>query len=377
MGPRINGASQAHVSPVVILAYGGTTQTRKERNWQGGQSWNQDYYSQKRSMNLIERIRQQASRLGKTIVLPEGIDERVVKAATIVKEKGLARPVILGPKAKLEKALALSAGDEVDIVDPEEAKNVDSYATQLYELRKHRGLSLEDAKELVKKPMYYAAMMVKTGDADGYVGGIASTTADTFRPALQIIKTAPGIPLVSSAFIMVVPHCSLGADGVFIMADCALNPEPNAEQLAAIAVASARTGKVLAGLEPKVAMLSFSTKASAQHELVDKVVQATEIAQEMAPDVMLDGELQLDAAIVPSVGASKAPGSPVAGKANVLVFPDLQSANIGYKLVQRLAKAEAIGPVSQGMALPVNDMSRGSSVEDIVNVIAITALQGA
>ncbi|HKM39336.1 MAG TPA: phosphate acetyltransferase [bacterium] len=328
-------------------------------------------------MNLIERIRQQASRLGKTIVLPEGIDERVVKAATIVKEKGLARPVILGPKAKLEKALALSAGDKVDIVDPEEAKNVDSYATQLYELRKHRGLSLEDAKELVKKPMYYAAMMVKTGDADGYVGGIASTTADTFRPALQIIKTAPGIPLVSSAFIMVVPHCSLGADGVFIMADCALNPEPNAEQLAAIAVASARTGKVLAGLEPKVAMLSFSTKASAQHELVDKVVQATEIAQEMAPDLMLDGELQLDAAIVPSVGASKAPGSPVAGKANVLVFPDLQSANIGYKLVQRLAKAEAIGPVSQGMALPVNDMSRGSSVEDIVNVIAITALQGA
>ncbi len=328
-------------------------------------------------MNVIERIHQGARRLGKTIVLPEGIDERVVRAAAIAKEKGLARPIVLGKKAQVEELLEKTGDAGVEIIDPEQAEQADSYAAALHELRKKKGLSLEDAKVLVRNPMYYATMMVKSGDADGYVGGIASTTADTFRPALRVIKTAPGIPLVSSAFIMVVPDCSLGEDGVFIMADCALNPNPDAEQLAAIAVASARTGKVLAGLEPRVAMLSFSTKGSAQHELVDKVVQATKIAQKMAPELMLDGELQLDAAIVPDVGRKKAPSSPVAGRANVLVFPDLQSANIGYKLVQRLANAEAIGPVSQGMALPVNDMSRGSSVEDIVNVIAITALQGA
>lgn len=330
-------------------------------------------------MNVIDRIHQEASRLGKTIVLPEGTDERVVKAAAIVKEKGLARPVLLGKKAEVETVVKNTgtAAAAVEIIDPNQSEKAEDYAGTLYELRKKKGLTLEDAKALICDPMYYATMMVKKGDADGYVGGIASTTADTFRPALQVIKTAPGVPLVSSAFIMVVPDCVLGENGVFIMADCALNPNPNAEQLAAIAVESAKTGKVLAGIEPKVAMLSFSTKGSAQHELVDKVVQATEIAHKMAPDLLLDGELQLDAAIVPDVGQKKAPGSPVAGQANVLVFPDLQAANIGYKLVQRLAKAEAIGPISQGMALPVNDMSRGSSVEDIVNVVAITALQGA
>jgi phosphate acetyltransferase len=330
-------------------------------------------------MNVMERIYQEAKRLGKTIALPEGTDERVVKAAVIAKEKGLARPVLIGKKDDI-KDLLTRIGSEttaVDIVDPNQAKEAEAYATSLCELRKKKGLTLKDAKKLVANPMYYAAMMVKQGDADGYVGGAANTTADTFRPALQIIKTAPGISLVSSAFIMVVPDCSLGEDGVFVMSDCALNPNPSAEQLAAIAVASARTGQALAGIEPRVAMLSFSTKGSAQHELVDKVVQATKIARELAPELELDGELQLDAAIVPSVGQSKAPESKVAGKANVLIFPDLQSANIGYKLVQRLAKAEAIGPVSQGMALPVNDLSRGSSVEDIVNVIAITAVQGA
>ncbi|MGI6129015.1 MAG: phosphate acetyltransferase [bacterium] len=330
-------------------------------------------------MSVMERIYQEAKRLGKTIALPEGTDERVVKAAVIAKEQGLARPVLIGKKDDI-KDLLTRIGSEttaVDIVDPNQAKEAEAYATSLCELRKKKGLTLKDAKKLVANPMYYAAMMVKQGDADGYVGGAANTTADTFRPALQIIKTAPGISLVSSAFIMVVPDCSLGEDGVFVMSDCALNPNPSAEQLAAIAVASARTGQALAGIEPRVAMLSFSTKGSAQHELVDKVVQATKIARELAPELELDGELQLDAAIVPSVGQSKAPESKVAGKANVLIFPDLQSANIGYKLVQRLAKAEAIGPVSQGMALPVNDLSRGSSVEDIVNVIAITAVQGA
>ena len=294
-------------------------------------------------MDLIERIRQKASQVEKTIVLPEGRDERVVKAAVIAKEQGLARPIVLGNRARVEKLLGQIGATEVDIIDPKQAEQAESYAAQLHELRKKRGVSLEDARELVKDPMYFAAMMVKTGDADGYVGGIASTTADTFRPALQIIRTAPGIPLVSSAFIMVGPDCSLGADGVFIMADCALNPDPSAEQVAAIAVASARTGEILAGLEPRVAMLSFSTKGSAQHELVDKVVEATKIAKEMDPDLILDGELQLDAAIVPSVGASKAPDSPVAGKAKY--FPDLQSP-ISHKLTTSRQL-----PRIQGMAL--------------------------
>ncbi|NLG86550.1 MAG: phosphate acetyltransferase [Firmicutes bacterium] len=329
-------------------------------------------------MNVMERIYQGASRLGKTITLPEGSDERVAKAAAIAQEKGLARPVLIGKKDEIEAVLTkVGVSEKVEIIDPEQADQAEDYAASLYELRKKKGLSLDDAKALVCDPMYFAAMMVKKGDADGYVAGAVNTTANTFRPALQIIKTAPGIPLVSSAFIMVVPDCSLGENGVFVMADCALNPNPTAEELAAIAVASAQTARVLAGIEPRVAMLSFSTKGSAQHELVDKVVQATQKAHEMAPDLLLDGELQLDAAIVPEVGQKKAAGSPVAGKANVLIFPDLQAANIGYKLVQRLAKAEAIGPISQGMALPVNDLSRGASVEDIVNVIAITALQGA
>ncbi|HHV57078.1 MAG TPA: phosphate acetyltransferase [Firmicutes bacterium] len=330
-------------------------------------------------MDVMNRIYAEARRLGKTIALPEGAEERTVRAALIAKEKGLARPILLGGEDEVRAALKKAGGeaDGVEVLDPTRSPKAPAYAEALHELRKNKGLSLEDARKLVADPMYYAAMMVKEGDADGYVSGAVNTTANTFRPALQIIKTAPGIPLVSSAFVMVVPDCSLGEEGVFVFADCALNPNPNPEELAAIALASAQTARSLVGMEPRVALLSFSTKGSAEHELVDKVAKATAIAKEKAPELLLDGELQLDAAIIPEIGRRKAPGSPVAGRANVLIFPDLEAGNIGYKLVQRLAKAEAIGPVSQGMAKPVNDLSRGASVEDIVNVIAITAVQGA
>lgn len=326
-------------------------------------------------MSVMDNIIQKAKVNKKKIVLPEGTEPRTLKAAEIVLKEGIADLVLLGKEEEIrEKAKGLDIS-KAEIVDPEKSPNLERYAKEYYELRKNKGMTEEEAERLMRDPMYYGCMMVKLGDVDGMVSGAIHATADVFRPAFQIIKTAPNVKVVSSAFIMEVPECKYGSDGVFIFADCAINPNPTAEELAAIAIASAHTAKVLAGIEPKVAMLSFSTKGSANHELVDKVKRATEIAKELAPDLLIDGELQVDAAIVKEVGELKAPGSPVAGQANVLIFPDLQAGNIGYKLVQRLAKANAIGPISQGLAKPVNDLSRGCSVEDIVNVIAITSVQ--
>ncbi|TDT61619.1 phosphate acetyltransferase [Fonticella tunisiensis] len=328
-------------------------------------------------MRLMEQIWEKARSNKKVIVLPEGSEPRTVKAAEIIKKEGLAEVILIGDENRI-KEVAVSEGVNVDgirIINPRTYEKTADYAEKFYELRKNKGVTLEQAKEIVLDEIYFGTMMVKMGDADGMVSGAIHSTGDLLRPALQIIKTAPGMSIVSSTFIMEVPNSTYGEKGLFLFADCAVNPNPNAQELAAIAVATARTAKALAGIEPRVAMLSFSTKGSAKHENVAKVVEATRLAKEMAPDIMIDGELQLDAAIVPKVAELKAPGSNVAGKANVLVFPDLQAGNIGYKLVQRLAGAEAIGPICQGFAAPVNDLSRGCSSEDIVNVVAITAVQ--
>lgn len=326
-------------------------------------------------MALIDKIKAKACSDVKHIVLPEGTEPRTVQAASIIAKAGIAKLTLLGNPDAVKATANGACLEGVTIIDPATSCKCESYAQTLYELRKSKGMTLEKATELVRDPMYYGVLMVKLGDADGLVSGAIHSTGDMLRPALQIIKSKPGMKTVSSCFIMECPDQSIGQDGVLIFADCAVIPLPTAEELAAIAVAAADSARSLVGMEPRVAMLSFSTKGSAKHELVEKVQTATALAHEMAPELQLDGELQLDAALVESIGQLKSPGSTVAGKANTLIFPDLQSGNIGYKLVQRLAKAEAYGPVLQGIAKPCNDLSRGCSIEDIVATVAITAVQ--
>jgi len=328
-------------------------------------------------MAIMGKIWENARQLKKKIALPEGSEPRTLKAAQIIKSEKLAEVILLGNPEEISKN-AIAEGVNIkgiEIIEPKTSKKYDEYVSHFLELRKSKGMTLENARQTMLDEIYFATMMVKTGDAHGLVSGAIHSTGDLLRPALQIIKTAPGISIVSSCFVMETQAKEFGEDGVLVFADCAINPNPNAEELASIAIATAATAKSLCGFEPRIAMLSFSTKGSGKHEFVDKVVEATKLAKEKAPELMIDGELQLDAAIVQKVASLKAPGSDVAGKANVLIFPDLQSGNIGYKLIQRIAKANCIGPVSQGFAKPVNDLSRGCSVEDIVNVAAITAVQ--
>lgn len=328
-------------------------------------------------MGFIDTIKARAKADKKVIVLPETEDRRTYEATAQILKEGIADVVLVGSEEAIKKG---SEGLDISgakIVDPATSEKTQGYIDKLVELRSKKGMTPEQAKEiLLNQYLYYGVMMVKMGDADGMVSGACHSTADTLRPCLQILKTKPGTKLVSSFFVMVVPDCDMGENGTFVFSDCGLEQNPDSEKLAAIALSAAESFKLLVGDEPRVALLSHSSKGSAKHADVDKVVEAVKIAQANAPEgVMVDGELQLDAAIVPSVGASKAPGSPVAGKANVLVFPDLDAGNIGYKLVQRLAKAEAYGPMTQGIAAPVNDFSRGCSAEDIEGVIAITAVQ--
>ncbi len=328
-------------------------------------------------MAIMGKIWENARKLNRKIALPEGSEPRTLKAAEKITSEKLAEVILLGnPETILNSAKESGANIEgITIVEPKSSDKFDEYVNAFYELRKNKGITLEKAKEILLDEIYFATMMVKSGDAHGMVSGAVHSTGDLLRPALQIIKTAPGISIVSSCFVMETNSKEFGEDGVLVFADCAINTNPNAEELASIAIATAATAKSLCGLEPRIAMLSFSTKGSGKHEFVDKVVEATKIAKEKAPELMIDGELQLDAAIVQKIASLKAPDSEVAGRANVLIFPDLQSGNIGYKLVQRIAKAETIGPVSQGFARPINDLSRGCSVDDIVNVVAITAVQ--
>ena len=328
-------------------------------------------------MSFIEQIKERAKTEIKTIVLPEATDPRILEAAQIVKNEGYAKVILIGNEEKVKKI----ANDKkiniegTNIIDPSKSEKKGLYAKELYELRKAKGMTEEQAQQLVLDPVYFGMMMVKLNEADGLVSGAAHSTSDTLRPALQILKTAPGTKLVSAFFVMVVPNCEYGSNGTFIFADSGLNEEPDSEKLSEIAISSSKSFEQLVGDKAKVAMLSYSTYGSAHSASTEKVVEATKLVKEKAPELMVDGELQLDAAIIPEVAEFKAKGSPLKGQANVLVFPDLGAGNIGYKLVQRLAKAEAYGPLCQGIAKPVNDLSRGCSGQDVAGVVAITAVQ--
>ena len=327
-------------------------------------------------MSFIDVIKQKAKESVKTIVLHESFDIREIEAARKITDEGFAKVVLIGNREKLIEVAGSINISDITVVNPETSEKFEEYANSFYELRKAKGMTPEKANETLKDPIYFGTMMVKLGDADGLVAGSICSTADTLRPALQILKTAPGVKLVSSFFVMNVPNCEMGEGGMFLFSDCGLNVNQNADELSEIAISSAKSWQDLTGKEAKVAMLSYSTFGSAPlTDMTSKVIEATKLVKEKAPDILVDGEMQLDASIVSSVAAKKAPESNVAGKANVLIFPDLNAGNIGYKLVQRLAKAEAYGPVTQGIAKPVNDLSRGCSADDIVGVVAITAVQ--
>ena len=329
-------------------------------------------------MDVLEQMIARAKANRQRIVLPEGDEPRTLEAANILLKDKIAELILIGNPQKIlgmaeEKGYAFIK--EAKIVDPLSDAKMPEYAKLLFELRKAKGMTEEEAAKKAQDPLYLGCLMIKAGDADGELAGARGTTADTIRPAFQILKTRPGCSIVSGAFLMFTPAKELGEGGFLVFADCAVNPNPDAKQLAEIAISTAETARSLGGFEPRVAMLSFSTKGSAKHELVDKVIEATRIAKEMAPELQIDGELQADAALVERVASTKAPGSAVAGKANVLVFPDLQAGNIGYKLVERFSGADAIGPILQGIAAPVNDLSRGCNVQDIVQMVVITANQ--
>ena len=329
-------------------------------------------------MELIEQLVARAKANKQRIVLPEGTEERTLKAANQILTDEVADLILLGNVEEIEtlaKKWGLGNIHRATIIDPTTSEKAEEYAQMLCELRKKKGMTIEEARKKVLDPLYFGCMIIKSGDADGQLAGARNTTGDVLRPALQIIKTSPGITCVSGAMLLLTHAPECGDNGVLVMGDVAVTPVPDANQLAQIAVCTARTAKAVAGIEPRVAMLSFSTKGSAKHEVVDKVVEAFHIAKEMDPSLLIDGELQADAALVPSVGNSKAPGSPIAGKANVLVVPSLEVGNIGYKLVQRLGHATAVGPILQGIARPVNDLSRGCSIDDVYKMIAITANQ--
>jgi len=329
-------------------------------------------------MDILQSMLTRAQEKPQRIVLPEGTEIRTLKAADRILADKAAQLFLIGDPAEISK-LAENNGlnniGKAEIINPKDNSKKSEYTNLLYDLRKNKGMTMEQASSLVEDPLYLGCLMIKNGDADGEVAGARNTTGNVLRPALQIVKTQPGISVVSGAFLMFLQDKSYGEDGVMVFADCAVLPNPTAPELAQIAISTASTTRALAGFEPRIAMLSFSTKGSAKHEMVDKVVEATRIAKEMAPELKIDGELQADAALVASVAATKAPGSTVAGKANVLVFPTLETGNIAYKLVQRLANAVAVGPILQGMAAPINDLSRGCSADDIYKMIVITSNQ--